>query len=64
MKMFNGLSGAESYAINSSKKNNSTRYVTKAQLLNTGIVYYVYDNRNDVDSTEKIISTFKNGERI
>jgi len=64
MKMFNGLSGAESYAINSSKKHNATRYVTKAQLLNTGVVYYVYESSEDVDSGEKIISTFKNGERV
>lgn len=38
MKMFNGLAGAENYAINSSKKHDATRYVTRATLLNTGIV--------------------------
>lgn len=64
MKMFNGLSGAEGYAINSSKKHNATRYVTKAQLLNTGVVYYVYESMENVDTGEKIISTFKNGERV
>jgi len=64
MKMFNGLAGAENYAINSSKKHDATRYVTRATLLNTGIVYYVYEKREDIDSGEKVISTFKNGEKI
>ena len=64
MKMFNGLAGAEKYAIKRSKKNDATRYVTRATLLNTGIVYYVYEKREDIDSGEKVISTFKNGERI
>lgn len=63
MKHFEGLSGAENYAINSSKKHNATRYVTKATLINTGIVYYVYEILQDIDTGEKIISTFKNGER-
>lgn len=64
MKHFEGLSGAESYAINSSKKNNATRYVTKTTLLNVGIAYYVYESLQDIDAGEKLISTFKNGERI
>lgn len=64
MKAFEGLAGAENYAQNSSKKHNATRYVTKATLINTGIVYYVYESLQDIDAGEKIISTFKNGERV
>lgn len=63
MNHFEGLAGAENYAQNSSKKHNATRYVTKTTLINTGVVYYVYESDEDIDKGEKLISIFKNGER-
>lgn len=63
MKQFTGLSQAESYAEGSSKKHNDFRYVAKSKLVNSGIVYFVYEKMGDLDNWEKIISTFKNGVR-
>ena len=63
MKHYTGLSQAESYAENSSKKHNATRYVTKSMILNVGVVYYVYEKQEDIDKWGKLISVFKNGER-
>ena len=63
MKCFTGeigLSQAEYYSKNSSKKHQSTKYITKAH----GNVYYVYDKLEDIDKGEKLIATFKNGEKI
>jgi len=63
MKHFEGLSGAEAYAINSSKKHNADRYVAKITVLNEGIRYFVYESVNDIGAGEKLISHFKNGLR-
>lgn len=63
MKQFEGLNGAEAYAINSSKKHNTDRYVTKTNVLNQGIRYFVYEKKDDIDAGEKLLSHFKNGER-
>ena len=63
MKMFEGLSTAEGYAWNSSKKHNADRYVTKTNVLNQGIRYFVYEKKEDIDAGEKLLAHFKNGER-
>lgn len=63
MKQFTGLSQAEAYAENSSKKHGETRYVTKSMMINVGVVYFVYEKKEDIDSWEKIITVFKNGDR-
>jgi len=63
MKQFEGLAGAEAYAANSSKKHSADRYVTKVNVLNEGVRYFVYQRKEDIDAGEKIISHFKNGER-
>lgn len=63
MRYFEGLAGAENYAQNSSKKHNGTRYVTKTTVINIGVSYFVYEEWEELDAGEKLISTFKNGER-
>jgi len=62
-KMFEGLSGAEAYATNSSKKHNTDRFVAKSKVLNTGIRYFVYEKLEDIEEGEKLLSHFKNGVR-
>jgi len=63
MKAFDNFAAAENYAENSSKKHDTDRYVAKANVIKSGIKYYVYESASDIDHGEKLLSHFKSGER-